>query len=777
MTDDSPRLLRLPITYIVAEETSAAHRGSLFQLMYQSDLVALRIYMSLLMLPSDVGALTPTPWPFTSAMLRVMFLPVCRKLQTSQRPPPDIWSSLTDAPMLVLMLSHTVPVWFGELAGRRQLGVLTPSERLQQAVLAAHDVPCGLLKGDADMREGYRVISSLLPAVAGDPGHDPDVRQELGVLTQRNIFQDRPRLRFLPPIPLPQPQAGRAAVYLLNRFSSNVDEPGLLPGVGPSNPLLLPEMLDWSRRAGSALALAERGQPLPSTLPVSQDEILRIHAGLGSSTSEDDQRDAFLDLGRRLAGKQLEMPLISLPAPHPGLVRGRLPLSLRPDSGFREGAAMKRKAIEDVMAGREETTFRSQRDRHHYTSAQFTALSEQRLLACVTAWRAAKPAFIPIQMPLLPGRLYSLIDELRAALDGNTRKVPDLFRRAEFVLGAALPGPLTEHFAADEHPVALISDLPFEWALLDDWPLCLTRPVSRIPISATRWDVLAAVLEHPPTIDATAPEKVLVLDFIDAGDAVRRHTDQFIVGSQGLGLRNKYATPTTADEFAALLAEQPSIVVVDAHGKYDRRRDEALLSIGGRSVSLRDLLPKHQAPPVWILSACHTSVTGAIRGCLVRTLLAQGAAAVVATLSRVDAFTASMLIGRLLTDIYSPLTPIARRSLLDVFFITQYTTALLYDPLLPLIRRAEQQADLRPRVAAVIQDLLHWASGHPIVLNRYRMEIAEKMGEFLAKHGLAGAHANLTQSGIVGPETLLSTIFGMPSAVAIVDRGLDDDEE
>ncbi len=744
--------------------------------MYQSDLVSLRIYMSLLMLPSDIGALIRNPWPFTSAMLRVMFLPAFRKLETGRRPPPDIWSSLTDAPLLIVMLSHTIPVWFGELAACRQLGVLTPAESLQRAVLTGHDVPCGLLKGKADVREGYRVISSLLSAVAADSRHDPEVGRQVAALTQLNIFQDRPRLRFLPPLPLPAPHAGRAAVYLSNRLSNNVDEPGLLPDGGPTNRLLLPEMFDWSRRACSALALVERGHGLPANLAVPHDEILRIHARFGSSTSEDDQRGAFLDLGRRLAGRHLETPLISLPAPHPRLLRGRLPSSLQPESDFRKGSAMQVKALEDVMAGREETAFRSDQDCRHYNDARFTVLSEQRLLACITAWLAARPAFIPLQMSLLPGQLYSVIDDLNAALDANSRKVPDLFRRAELMLGAVLPEPLTQHFAGDERPVALISDLPFEWAILDDWPLCLTRPVSRIPISATRWDVLADVLEHPPTIDATAPEKVLFLDFIDAGDPVRRYTDQLIAGSQGLGLRYRYATPTTADELAALFAEQPSIVVVDAHGKYDRRRDEALLLIGGTNVSLRDLLPKQQAPPVWILSACHTSVTGAIRGCLVRTLLAQGAAAVVATLSRVDAFTASMMIGRFLTEIYSPVTSTARRTLLDVFFTTQYTTALLYDPLLPIIRRAEQRVDLRPRVAGVIQDLLQWAGNHRIVINRYRMEMAEKMGELLVKHGLAEAHANLTQSGVVRPETLLFTIFGMPSAVNVVDPGRDDEE-
>jgi hypothetical protein len=535
-------------------------------------------------------------------------------------------------------------------------------------------------------------------------------------------------------------------------------------------------MLDWGRRACSALAIAERGQEFPARLAVSPEEILRLHARISTATSKDEQHDTFFDLGRRLAGKQLEMPLISLPAPHPELVRGRLPLSLQPDPDFREGAAMKLKALDDVMAGTEETNFRSEKDRDYYDGARFTVLSEQRLLACITAWLAARPSFIPIQMPLLRERLYPLIADLNAALDANSRKVSDLFRRAELALGSVLPDPLTAHLAEDERHVALISDLPFEWALLDNWPLCLTRPVSRVPISATRWDVLAAVLEHPPTIDATAPEKVLVLDFIGAGDPVRRHTDRFIAGSEGLGLRYKYATPATPGELAALLAEKPSIVVVDAHGKYDRRKDEALLSIGGKEVSLRDLLPDQQAAPVWVLSACHTSVTGAIRGCLVRTLLAQGAAAVVATLSRVDAFTASMMIGRFLTEIYSPLKPTARRTLLDVFFITQYTTALMYDPLLPLIRRAEQQVDLRSRVAAVIQDLLHWGTRHQIVIDRFRTEIAEKIGECLKKHSLEEIQANLTQSGHVRPETLLFTIFGMPSAVAVVDPALDDGE-
>lgn len=80
-----------------------------------------------------------------------------------------------------------------------------------------------------------------------------------------------------------------------------------------------------------------------------------------------------------------------------------------------------------------------------------------------------------------------------------------------------------------------------------------------------------------------------------------------------------------------------------------------------------------------------------MRGCFVRKLLSLGAISVVATLAPVNAFAASMFVGKLLTDIYSPVPRGRDRDFHDVFFDTQVSTAVLYDPMLPLMRKAMQQ--------------------------------------------------------------------------------------
>lgn len=73
-----------------------------------------------------------------------------------------------------------------------------------------------------------------------------------------------------------------------------------------------------------------------------------------------------------------------------------------------------------------------------------------------------------------------------------------------------------------------------------------------------------------------------------------------------------------------------------------------------------------------------------------------------ATLSRVDAFTASVFVGRLLADIYNPPKPQIYDDFGEVFFSTQYTTAMVYDPLLPLFRRVEKDPSIKPSLAGIL---------------------------------------------------------------------------
>lgn len=377
---------------------------------------------------------------------------------------------------------------------------------------------------------------------------------------------------------------------------------------------------------------------------------------------------------------------------------------------------------------------------------------------------------IPIQLSLRPEFLYGPLNDLNAALESNSRKIPRLFRAMERLLAEILPTGLLKHLAAGTSPVAFFSDLPLEWTMLDEWPVCLTRPVSRIPIGFSHWDVLNAAVERSAVIDTRKPSRVLVFDLIEGHDPIRSYTDAFISTSEGLSHKYTYtyASPKNAREFVKTLTTVPAdIVVLDAHGGYSHPKDELYIRIEGQGVPLDDLLPDVQVPPVWILSACHTSVTGAMRGCFVRGLLGRGAVSVVASLSRVDAFTASMFVGRLLTDIFSPMKPALYDNFQEAFFATQYTTALLYDPLLPIFRMAERDVSVKEKLAKVLSEFFTWTYRRELDIRKYRYEIAWFIGESLLRNGLQQLQLAHLQSGIVRPETLLFSVFGVPTQVKL----------
>jgi CHAT domain-containing protein len=426
----------------------------------------------------------------------------------------------------------------------------------------------------------------------------------------------------------------------------------------------------------------------------------------------------------------------------------------------------------DFVLHEERHEFRSDKQKQDYANAWRTLEMEQRVISCLTARLSVALTTIPLQLAPLTGKIHNAISALNAALEHNSRKIADLFRTVEALLLEVLPEGVEQYLKKDSTPVVFLSDLPMEWTLVEEWPLCLTRPVSRIPLGLTRWDVFTAVLETRVRIDVGKPERVLVLDLLGERDVIRRYSDAFAETSTAIGQRYTYASPGKAEELAKILTDaKADIVVVDAHGRYDRRKDELSIEVKDQLVPIDDLLPDSRVSPVWILSACHTSVTGALTGCFVRKLISRGAVCVIASLNRVNAWTASMFVGRLLTELYSPVIPDQHTSLDTAFFATQYTTALLYDPLLPLFRKAERDATLRKILGIVMGDFLKWVHGKELDIRRYRYEIAVFLNDTLEKYGLAKQLEENAKTGVLIPETLLFTAFGAPGRVEIERPG------
>jgi hypothetical protein len=726
--------------------------------------------MTLFLLPTAIEDLQDYEKPFSAALRRVVYLPPFRRVTNENRAPNEIVEGIARSPVVIFMVNTALPSWVLDLGSSRDIGVLTPSPDITKQLSGFARIHAGTLIEANDLREAYRVFRELLSAAGADASYESSIRSTCQHLAEEDLFASRPRLGFIPPLTLPFPGDGRPAVYLINRLSNNVDEPSLSPGPTADGWVWFPQLLRAYKMACTALALMESGQALPGEARITKSELEQHHAFLTSATADDKEKNKLLrTIGWQLSeGKWSEQSFLSIPVPRFDLVRGKTPKSLtkRPGHNLQAGTALH--AVKDLMRGKTVTSFKNENQKKVYTDTQWTMQTEQRLLACQSAWLGARTNSIPTQFEPLPGELFNELYVLDQALKTDSRKVPGLFRSVELILSEVLPKGFAESLSEGASGVTLHSDLPFEWALVGEWPLCLTRPVSRIPIGLTDWDVLSAALERPCRIDIKKPENVLVFDLIESHDSIRRDSDAFISSSASLGQHYTYASPRTAAEFReVLIRTKASIVMLDAHGSYDRVEDKLYISLKGTPVLLDELLGDAILPSTWMLSACETSVVGSIRGCFVRRLLAHGAVCVIATLSRVDAFMASIFIGKLLTEIFNPTIASPHRTLEEVFFFTQASTALAYDPLLPLFRRATRDADVKLRLGYLLADFFKWVSGQMIDIRKFRTEVALFFNEGMEKYGLIELQRAALQGGLIRPETLLFTCFGVPKHIDI----------
>lgn len=723
----------------------------------------------MLYLPASVSGMIPEGRPFNEALIRLHDVPRFRKANSSAPLPEPLWHHLLELPLLVLMVGSELPIWLDALAAARPIALLSPNEATVEAALRSSVISAGLLRDPDDIREFYRVFRDLCRASRQDHRLSDETLARMDVLSSLDLFESRSRLDFFPAFPLPQPWNGRAAVYLLNRISNNVDSPSLRPDQVEEGEIRFPKLLLASVRAVAALAFFELGERLPAALQVSVKDVEEVHSTLLSPQVDSHQKfAAMLELGRRVAYMGLDRLFITIPIVRSDLVRGRVPRSVNPAPDHKRMAKFGIQALSDFIEGVERNQFGSMEEKQNYGRAYDTLLLEQRFLACQTACLASRSLAIPLQLRSVPGDMHNRIRDLNQAIKTNSRKCTQLFREVEQGLADLLPSAVRDWLCTGDTPVVLFSDLPFEWALVDDWPLCLTRPVSRVTTGLSQWDVLNVSLEAQLTINSRTPSKVLVLDLIAKDDPIRVHSDIFIATSEELSQNYTYAKPANVAEFRDILEQlEPEIVVLDSHGRYDQKKDEVRISLPDGAASVDQLLPDAQVPPVWILSACDTSVTGGMRGCFVRRLLHRGAVCVIASLAPVDAFTASVFVGRLLTAIFNPHQPAQPRSLGQVIFSTQLTTALLYDPLLPLIRKSAKNATLKKALGNVLEDYLGWAMQTLLEVRKFRHAAAWVLGESMARHGLTKAYAEAQQAGNVRPETLLFSAFGIPGRVDI----------
>jgi len=79
----------------------------------------------------------------------------------------------------------------------------------------------------------------------------------------------------------------------------------------------------------------------------------------------------------------------------------------------------------------------------------------------------------------------------------------------------------------------------------------------------------------------------------------------------------------------------------------------------------------------------------------------------------------------------------------------------------------QKDPEVRKKLGFVLSDFFTWTHGRELDIRKYRHEIAWLLGEAILRNGLQEIQLGHLQSGIVKPETLLFSIFGVPTHVKL----------
>ncbi len=760
---------RTSFMYLLIEERGDVdiRHMSLFHLIDSDEFLLLRSFMALQHFPASLFDLLQSDKPFSAAMRRRTQLPQFRKmLPTAVHP--LYWEDMLQTPGVVIMTGNVLPEWLVKLSDVRPVALLTSSEQTLRKAKPLTNVPAGLLKGLADIREFYRVVGELIERLRAVPDLLDQIPDKLLTIDTSNLLALRPRLEFIDYLPSPQPWAGRSAAILYNRLSNAAEEPSLLGPEFDDAPMCPPAMLNWATAACGVLMAREHGLGIPRSAGVKPAEVNRLATLLRSSATPKEKFDRFMSVGRLVSGGgDIRRPFLTVPVPRLDALR-KPTAGMTPDLVEPLHRRIATRAVTDFLGGEKQSEFESSDAKDIYVTTQHTILQEQRLLACEAVWLSSVDDRVPIQLRPFRGDVPNALRDFVNALTNNSKKSSELFQVLEIALAESLPPGIVDSVLKRASSVMLFSDYPYEWTLIEDRPLCLYRPTARVPLSMNSWYNMSAALLEPYKLTPASPDKVLILDLIERQDKIRPYSEAFIRSSANIGNKFTRASPKNAKEARQLIRElSPEIVLIDSHGRYEQQKDEVSIQMDGNWCAFNELLSGPPTPPVWIVSACETAQAEALRGCVVRSLLSRGAYTVVATLARVDGFIASMLAGRLLADVYQPLPNGGERSFLDIFFTTQLTTALIYDPLLPLVHKAETDPEIRNRFNQMRLEIVHWLHGKALDRTTCDEEIATKLSECLMNHDLYDLHRNLQAAGHIRPETLLFSIYGFPDRVTV----------
>jgi hypothetical protein len=403
--------------------------------------------------------------------------------------------------------------------------------------------------------------------------------------------------------------------------------------------------------------------------------------------------------------------------------------------------------------------------------------AERQALRFLVAHSTAEVGGTALILNNLPSAVFAEYRLLEDHWASTGRPSPRFVWRAVRNIGRMLAdylGDAGRALARHARSITAFADFPIGLAILpnDTAPLCC-----RLPISYRTITPLTLAIQNELTI-VRAPYwgfgvTVLVAECIAQHDRLAGLSQEAWRGFKEIVEETPSCTVdivqvASEEQLSQVLAEkQYDVLILSAHGRYDREQNFAGIMIG-EEVSL--LLNVDHVPPVVLLSACHVAPRGAGVVTIADLLIALGAHAVLGAVVPISAYHNAILMTRLFVYICETLEgrePF--RTLAEIWHHTISSNAVtdVYGAS-DRVRRWAMSPDHRG--VAVDTEFKLEASCNRIHGRHIYRDTEIVLAEIADRRGFGATFRNTLRSQGYLPESRLYTFIGRPDHIIVKDR-------
>ncbi len=279
-----------------------------------------------------------------------------------------------------------------------------------------------------------------------------------------------------------------------------------------------------------------------------------------------------------------------------------------------------------------------------------------KYLDCV-AFLHARFDFSPvIRLPQIGASINMELSHLEKISSKKSSTISNIKKFGNKLRNLIIAEPLVEYLQQRNGQIFAISDLPFEWLFLDEYPLCFTHDVCRLPEFNLNGIVNSAV--HASRFLYEIPtdliNKTLVIHCSSKNDNMMNNMFDLIDNFKS-SLAFQSARCSSIEEIKKAIDEcKPDLLIFDCHGGSSKNDLSSFLVINGEEklfLTGDDIVKHELTAPLVILSACETMPNYGYVKLISDAFMEVGAYSVTTTFLPIKIIDAASLIIRILNNL------------------------------------------------------------------------------------------------------------------------------